>query len=52
MAGHVMNRAVDIEDLKGAGEEPELAKEDTVTPTKLQGIVDMELLPIQGIPEF
>ena len=48
MAGHVMNRAVDIEDLNGEGEEPELAKENADTPTKLEGIVDMELMPIQG----
>ena len=52
MAGHVMNRAVDIEDLKGVGEEPGLAKENADTPTKLQGIVDMELLPIQGPSGF
>ena len=52
MAGHVMNRAVDIENLKTAGEETELAKVDADTPTKLQGIVDMELLPIQGFGSF
>ena len=40
-----MNRAVDIEELNGTEKDPEFSKH---SPTKLQGIVDMELLPIQG----
>ena len=48
MAGHAVNRTVDIEDSKVAEEDPMLCNEGADTSSKLQGIVDKELLPIQG----
>ena len=48
MAGHAVNRTVDIEDSKVAEEDSKLCKEGADTSAKLQGIVDKELLPIQG----
>ena len=43
-----MNRTVDIEDSKVAEEDPMLCNEGADTSSKLQRIVDKELLPIQG----